>query len=58
MRDANGTLVKAVMAAGAGTRRLYLLPEQGIVVVRLAEMIQSGQDCADLEFLRLLLEVR
>jgi CubicO group peptidase (beta-lactamase class C family) len=58
VRDANGTLVKAVMAAGAGKQRLYLLPEQGMVVVRLAEMTQAGQDFSDPEFLRLLLDVR
>jgi hypothetical protein len=50
--------VKAVMAAGAGKQRLYLLPEQGMVVVRLAEMTQAGQDFSDPEFLRLLLDVR
>jgi CubicO group peptidase (beta-lactamase class C family) len=42
IRDPNGTIVKAVMAAGAGKQRLYLLPEQGLVVVRLAEMGTEG----------------
>ena len=55
VRDPNGTPVKVVMAAGAGKQRLYLLPDQGMVVVRLAEMAGGGQDFADPEFLRLML---
>ena len=57
VRDTNGTPVKVVMAAGAGKQRLYLLPDQGMVVVRLAEMAGGGQDFADPEFLKLLLHV-
>lgn len=57
VRDANGTLVKVVMAAGAGKQRLYLLPEHGMVVVRLAEMTAGGQEFTDPEFLKLLLNV-
>jgi CubicO group peptidase (beta-lactamase class C family) len=58
VRDANGMPVKVVMAAGAGKQRLYLLPEQGMVVVRLAEMTAGGQEFTDPEFLKLLLDVR
>lgn len=57
VRDANGTPVKVVMAAGAGKQRLYLLPEHGMVVVRLAEMTAGGQEFTDPEFLKLLLHV-
>jgi hypothetical protein len=55
IRDPNGTIVKAVMAAGAGKQRLYLLPEQGLVVVRLAEMGTKGTSFNDTRFLKELL---
>jgi CubicO group peptidase (beta-lactamase class C family) len=55
IRDPNGTVVKAVMAAGAGKQRLYLLPEQGLVVVRLAEMGTEGASFNDTRFLKHLL---
>jgi CubicO group peptidase (beta-lactamase class C family) len=55
IRDPNGTIVKAVMAAGAGKQRLYLLPEQGLVVVRLAEMGTEGASFNDTRFLKHLL---
>ncbi|MEY4534653.1 MAG: hypothetical protein RLZZ246_971, partial [Planctomycetota bacterium] len=55
IRDPNGTVVKAVMAAGAGKQRLYLLPEQGLVVVRLAEMGTEGTSFNDTRFLKELL---
>jgi len=55
IRDPNGTVVKAVMAAGAGKQRLYLLPEQGLVVVRLAEMGSKGTSFNDTRFLKELL---
>jgi CubicO group peptidase (beta-lactamase class C family) len=55
IRDPNGTVVKAVMAAGAGKQRLYLLPEQGLVVVRLAEMGTKGTSFNDTRFLKHLL---
>ena len=55
IRDGNGTVVKAVMAAGAGKQRLYLLPEHGLVIVRLAEMEQQGVGFSDTEFLKLVL---
>jgi CubicO group peptidase (beta-lactamase class C family) len=55
IRDPNGTIVKAVMAAGAGKQRLYLLPEQGLVVVRLAEMGTEGTSFNDTRFLKELL---
>lgn len=53
--DANGTPVKAVMAAGAGKQRLYILPEHGLVIVRLAEMNQKGVNFNDTRFLKLIL---
>jgi len=55
IRDANGTIVKAVMAAGAGKQRLYLLPEHGLVVVRMAKQDQDGESFSDTRFLKLLL---
>lgn len=55
IRDPNGTIVKAVMAAGAGKQRLYLLPEHGLVVVRLAEMGAKGTNFSDTRFLKELL---
>jgi hypothetical protein len=45
------------MAAGAGKQRLYLLPEQGLVVVRLAEMGTEGASFNDTRFLKLLLGI-
>ena len=57
IRDANGTPVKAVMAAGAGKQRLYLLPEHGLVIVRFAEMGQAGANFNDTEFLKLVLGI-
>jgi CubicO group peptidase (beta-lactamase class C family) len=55
IRDVNGTPVKAVMAAGAGKQRLYLLPEHGLVIVRFAEMGQAGANFNDTQFLKLVL---
>jgi hypothetical protein len=55
IRDPNGTVVKAVMAAGAGKQRLYLLPEHGLVIVRLAEMGTEGVSFNDTRFLKHLL---
>jgi CubicO group peptidase (beta-lactamase class C family) len=55
IRDGNGTVVKAVMAAGAGKQRLYILPEHGLVIVRFAEMEQQGVGFSDTEFLKLVL---
>ena len=55
--DANGTPIKAVMAAGAGKQRLYLLPEHGLVIVRFAEMGQAGANFNDTEFLKLVLGI-
>jgi hypothetical protein len=55
IRDPNGTIVKAVMAAGAGKQRLYLLPEHGLVIVRLAEMGTEGASFNDTRFLKELL---
>ena len=52
IRDPNGTIVKAVMAAGAGKQRLYLLPEHGLVIVRLAEMGGKGTSFDDTRFLK------
>jgi CubicO group peptidase (beta-lactamase class C family) len=57
IRDANGTPVKAVMAAGAGKQRLYLLPEHGLVIVRFAEMGQAGANFNDTQFLKLVLGI-
>jgi CubicO group peptidase (beta-lactamase class C family) len=53
IRDDHGTVVKAVMAAGAGKQRLYILPEHGLVIVRFAEMGQSGTGFNDTQFLKL-----
>jgi hypothetical protein len=41
------------MAAGAGKQRLYILPEHGLVIVRFAEMGQSGTGFNDTQFLKL-----
>jgi len=55
IRDASGAPIKVAMAAGAGKQRLYLLPEQGLVVVRFAEMSPDGAGFGDVRFLRTLL---
>lgn len=55
--DANGTPVKAVMAAGAGKQRLFILPEHGLVIVRLAEMDQKGVNFNDTQFLKFVLGI-
>ncbi len=51
----DGKPVDAVMAAGAGKQRLYLIPQLGLVVVRFAEMNQKGQSYDDGVFLKTLL---
>jgi len=55
--DANGTPVKAVMAAGAGKQRLFILPEHGLVIVRLAEMGEAGANFNDTQFLKFVLGI-
>ena len=39
-----------VMAAGAGTQRLYLIPSQELVIVRMGP-VQGGRTFTDVEFL-------
>lgn len=53
----DGKVVPVVMAAGAGKQRLYILPEQELVVVRFARLDREGNEFNDTEFLRLLLGV-
>lgn len=47
-----------VMAAGTGHQRLYLLPTQGLVVVRLAPLATEEDEWSDDEFLARLLGTR
>lgn len=51
----DGSELRVAMAAGAGKQRLYILPEEGLVIVRLAEMGRAGQDFDDTVFIRTLL---
>ncbi|MFO0962576.1 MAG: serine hydrolase [Phycisphaerales bacterium] len=55
VRDAQGNEIRVAMAAGAGKQRLYILPEQELVVVRFAQMDRDGEKYDDTVFLRTLL---
>jgi CubicO group peptidase (beta-lactamase class C family) len=52
---ADGTELRAAMAAGAGKQRLYILPDDGLVIVRFAEMGLPGRGFDDTIFIRTLL---
>ncbi len=52
IRDAEGKNVRVYMAAGLGKQRLYVLPDQGLVIVRFAENAAEGRGFKDAEFLR------
>lgn len=54
----DGSPVRIAMAAGAGKQRLYLLPEERLVVVRFARMDGLGQQFDDAIFLGTLLGLR
>lgn len=47
--------VRVYMAAGLGKQRLYVLPEQNLVIVRFAEATDRGRGYSDAEFLGLAL---
>lgn len=51
----DGSELRVAMAAGAGKQRLYILPEEGLVIVRFAEMGRAGRDFDDTVFIRTLL---
>lgn len=46
-----GEGVRVYMAAGLGKQRLYVLPEQNLVIVRFAEATDQGRRYSDAEFL-------
>ncbi len=46
-----GEGVRVYMAAGLGKQRLYVLPEQNLVIVRYAEATDQGRRFSDAEFL-------
>lgn len=47
--------VRVYMAAGLGKQRLYVLPDQNLVIVRFAEATDKGRGYSDAEFLGLAL---
>lgn len=57
VRDAQGNEIRVAMAAGAGKQRLYILPEQELVVVRFAQMDRAGEQYDDTVFLSTLLGI-
>lgn len=52
IKDAHGRDVRVWMAAGLGKQRLYVLPDQDLVIVRFAENSGEGRRFSDAEFLR------
>jgi CubicO group peptidase (beta-lactamase class C family) len=52
---AEGPGVRVYMAAGLGKQRLYVLPDQDLVIVRFAEATDKGRAFSDAEFLGLAL---
>lgn len=51
----NGNGIRVYMAAGLGKQRLYVLPDQNLVIVRFAEATDQGRRYSDAEFLALAL---
>lgn len=51
----NGNRIRVYMAAGLGKQRLYVLPDQNLVIVRFAEATDQGRRYSDAEFLALAL---
>jgi CubicO group peptidase (beta-lactamase class C family) len=53
--DQAGEPIPVAMAAGAGKQRLYILPKQGLVIVRFAQMNAKGAAFSDTEFIQTVL---
>lgn len=49
---ADGTTLRVFMAAGLGKQRLFILPDQGLVIVRFAEATREGARFSNAVFLR------
>ena len=55
--DGEGRPVKVYMAAGLGKQRLYVLPNQRMVIVRFAQASAEGRRFDDAEFIARVLGV-
>lgn len=58
IKDASGRDVRVWMAAGLGKQRLYVLPDQDLVIVRFAENSAAGRRFEDAAFLAKVLDAR
>jgi len=52
IKDSSGKNHRVYMAAGLGKQRLYVLPDQGLVIVRFAENAAEGRGFDNAEFLK------